>query len=121
MLAGVIGLIVLAVGPFATNPALEDSSPLASSVFTVIIFAELLTAFLLLQRYLAESDPRLLALAATYLSTGLLFLARQIVSPGVFVDGDLIAAPMTTGMWLWILAHAVFPLGIAGAMILRPR
>ncbi len=151
--AATIGLVVLAVAPFATKPFLPDSSSFAAAIFTLIIFAEILTAFLLAQRYIAESDPRLLALAATYLFTGLLFVARQLVAPGAFGDGSILplkpvalsgmpgmaGLPVMPGMasvpgsprmaslpgglqasmWLWIIAHVVFPVGIALSVALR--
>ncbi len=158
LFAGAICLIAAAFAPFATRPVVEDAAPLAAAVFTVIIFAVILTAFLLAQRYIAESDPRLLALVATYLFTGLLFVARQLVAPGAFSEDSLIplpaggpagmssggamppggamapGAPMSpgdampmmlagrqAGMWLWVIAHVVFPVGIALAMTLRRR
>lgn len=139
--AATIGVVALACIPFATTPVLPDAAPLAAAVFTVIIVAELLTAFLLIQRYIAESDRRLLALAVTYLFTGLLFVARQLVAPGAFASGDgsiiplepvkltmmpggipampALPAGLQAGMWLWVIAHVVFPVGIALAMTLR--
>lgn len=136
--AAAIILVAVVVALLATKPVVEDAAPLAAAIFTVIIFAEILTAFLLIQRYLAESDPRLLALAATYLFTGLLFVARQLVAPGAFSEDTIIPLPQVrpdgvapdmamplmlagrqAGMWLWVVAHVVFPVGIALAMTLR--
>lgn len=116
---GIVALVVVTF-PFAATPVSADSSPLAASLFTLIIGGELLTAFLLFQRYRIEADRRLLSLGGTYLLTGLTFLARQLTAPGVVGEGGLIAAPMQTGMWLWIAAHTVFPLGILVSMLVPP-
>ncbi len=120
-LAVVMAFLVLAVAPFAATRVVADSSPLDASFFMVIIFAALLTAFLLLHRFLAEGDLRLLALAATYLFTGFTFSARQLVVPGVLRADSVIHAPLATGKWLWIIAHGAFPLAIAVSMMLPRR
>ncbi|MDQ6873884.1 MAG: GGDEF domain-containing protein [Actinomycetota bacterium] len=117
--AGIVALVGVTV-PFASRPVSADSSPLAASVFTLIIGGELLTACLLFQRYRIESDRRLLSLGGTYLLTGLMFLARQLTAPGVVGDKGLIPAPMQSGMWLWIAAHTIFPLGIIVSMLVPP-
>jgi len=116
----VIPLIVVVAAPFART-VIGGDSPIAASVFMLIIFTELLTAFVLFQRYLADADRSLYVLAVTYLASALLFGARQIVAPNAFGEVVLVKAAQPVGMWLWILAHTVFPIGIVLSIALRSR
>lgn len=83
------------------------------ALFAAILLTELITGYLLWQKFLARGEIALLGLSLTYLFTGLLLIPNAFTSPiGLHITGAL-GGTSSTAAWFWIFWHLAFPLGLA--------
>jgi diguanylate cyclase (GGDEF)-like protein len=113
----VLGLLA---GCLALLPFLRDDLG-ASRVFLPLCLsaaaaANLLTAGLLAAQFLARGTAQRLGLASAFLAAGLLAVVHLLVAPGALTDAGVVDAGPQAPAWLWAIAHAGLPIGLAAAL-----
>ncbi|WP_317996348.1 ATP-binding protein [Vulcanimicrobium alpinum] len=120
-LAAGLGVIAAAALPFARTPLPVVAAFLPAFV-TFVVLSDLLTALLLLRDAFDTRSPGITVLGCAYLFTGLLMVPHLLAFPGAFGDGTLFGAGSQAAVWLWVDAHAGFPLFALGyALLARSR
>lgn len=123
--AAVLGVPAVIVVIVAFSPATERMLGFGDAFmpagFAAIFLIEMMTAYLLWQQFGAQGDIRLLGLSLTYLFTGLLLIPNVLTNPyALHTTGPLGGTPSTT-VWLWLIWHIAFPVGLAVALAPWPE
>lgn len=116
---GTIALATAAAAPFAAQNAPSNPS-LLPAVLTIVIGAQILTAFLLLQQYVSRGGPRLLGIAAAYVVSATFAAAFALTEPGLVTSDGLISEATWVGATLSALSSVMFPVFAACALAVEP-
>lgn len=98
-----------------------EITPFLPSFVTMVLLFDLMTAFLLYSQFRVTRLPSLAVLASTYLFTGLVTIPHILTFPGVFSPTGLLGAGPQSAVWLWVLWHGGFPLGILAYCAVEAR
>ncbi|QCT01198.1 diguanylate cyclase [Paenibacillus algicola] len=104
----VVSLLVL---PFGSRMLIEIK-PFLPGFISWFVLGDFLTSYLLFSQFRATRSLPLLVLSCTYLYTALITIPHILTFPGVFSETGLIGAGDQSAVWLWVLWHGGFPIGI---------
>lgn len=82
----------------------------------VVLASDLLTAALLVTRYVVGGDGRLLALAWAYGWSASVIVPHFLVFPGLVTETGLFGATPSAAPWLWTAWHVGFPVLVGAAL-----
>ncbi|WP_281889319.1 response regulator [Paenibacillus sp. YYML68] len=86
-------------------------------VIAPVICFDLLTAFIFHRHYTLVRKPALLVLTLTYLFAGIINIPFLAGFPNVVSDSGLLHPGGQSSVWLWVVSHGMFPLGLLGYFI----
>ncbi len=102
--------------PFATHD-LGPHNGFLPAVIAIVAGLDLASAYLLLQRYRYEGDPRTLAMAGAYSWSLVVMLGYAGAFPGVTSAEPPLATAPSVAPWLYVIWHTGFPVLLALAWI----
>jgi len=111
LICGGIAFLTASLGPFAGNhwPRIVAFLP---GYQTVIIFAYVVTGYLIFAQYQATRSLALLHLCGGCLYTAAILIAQFLTFPGMFLEQGPVFGGSQTTIWLWCFWHAGPSLGI---------
>jgi|GEM_PF-470543 len=98
---------VLVFGRDIFLPPLPAFVPFYSGV---VIFATVVTAFMLALQFRINHQPTVLFLSTAYLYSGLSAIGPMVFFPGVISDQGIFASNSQAGIWMWVVWHTGFPI-----------
>ncbi len=102
--------------PAAVTPV-AVITPFLPAFTSAVVFADLLTAFLLAQQFLNGGSARLLGLTGAYLYSGSIAFLYMLTFPGIIADRAIVHADLSdVSVYIWLAWHAGFPLALALAL-----
>lgn len=119
------GPIYTALGAFVVTALLLPAAmmpvavvaPFLPAFTSAVVFADLLTAFLLAQQFLNGGSARLLGLTGAYLYSGTIALIYMLTFPGIIADRAILHANLgDVSVYIWMAWHAGFPIALALAL-----
>lgn len=117
MVMGVIAAVVASL--FATDEVdsmLGNNPAFLPSVLSVIAFSQALTALMLVQKFLAGGQGRLVGIAAAYLFAALMIVPHVLTFPGLVTPNGVFDPTPSTPTWFWVAWHTGFPALLAIAV-----
>ena len=117
---GVLLAVFVVAAPFASTP-MPRSDGFIPVIQTIIIFADLITALLLLTQFSLVRSGAVLVLASGYLFSAMIVVAHTLTFPGAFAPGGLLGASVQTAAWLGAIWHFGFPAAVLGYAWLKDR
>lgn len=115
-----MAIVAVVAIAFGRSPGHVNSGVLASLMGAVVV-TELLSAALLFNRFVGSRALWLGAVGAGYFFIGCCVIAYLLTFPGVFSRAGYFGANEQTALTIWCVWHAVFPLAILVALILRAK
>ena len=114
----VLGIIAALVAPFASVHAgrVDAFIPV---IQTIMCFADLVTAALLLSQYSVEPRPAILAVACGYIASGMFAFLQTLAFPGAYGPAGVIGDGMDSAAWFFVLWHTSFPLSVVIYALLK--
>jgi signal transduction histidine kinase len=79
---------------------------------TIMCFADLITAALLLAQYSVEPRPAILAVACGYIASGMFAFLQTLAFPGAYGPAGVIGDGLDSAAWFFVLWHTSFPLSV---------
>jgi two-component system, sensor histidine kinase and response regulator len=118
VVAATIIVAALLVMPYAAKPG--PNAPVVQAIYeTAVIFADFLTATLLLIQFRQLAATWLAVLGGAYLFSGLTAFVHFLSFPGLLAQEGVLGGGSQTSIYLWGIWHTLFPLAIALAIHLR--
>lgn len=113
LMAAAGGLTALALPHAATH--VGAASSFMPAFLSLIIAADILTALLLFQQYLATGRSTVAGMGSAYVFAAVMIIADALALPGVVTQAGPWASSPSTASWLWTAWHVGFPLMLAAA------
>ena len=106
--AGLIGLAVLALLPYARMP-LAVVQPFLPMYGTTEFFVDGLTAYFLAIQFRSSREPFLGALAGAYGFVVVAATVQVLIFPGAFCPNGLMHSGPQSAAWMWLVWHIGYP------------
>ena len=119
--AAIIGLIIVAGSvaiPYG-KLSLGVNTGFLPAFGSLTFMGDLITAVLLFSQARASNDKTQACLASAYLFSAIIIIPHLLAFPGVFSPVPLIGAS-ASAVWLWVIWHGGFALGIVNFAVRKP-
>ncbi|WP_028543806.1 diguanylate cyclase domain-containing protein [Paenibacillus taiwanensis] len=110
LFAIMILIVSVAIMPTANTKIYEIKS-FIPMLTAWILFGDLMTSYLLYIQYRTSGSKPLLILSASFMFTGLVVIPHLLTFPNIVTEGWFVGKEQTS-VWLWIVWHMGFPIGI---------
>jgi PAS domain-containing protein len=90
-----------------------STSGFLPAVLGIVAFVDLLSAYLLVQQYRSEGDPRELAMACAYTASLVVMIGYAGAFPGALSANPPFATAASVAPWLYVIWHTGFPVLLA--------
>ncbi|MCG7408161.1 diguanylate cyclase [Paenibacillus sp. ACRRX] len=110
LFAIMILIVSVAIMPTANTKIFEIKS-FIPMLTAWILFGDLMTSYLLYIQYRTSGSNPLLILSASFMFTGLIVIPHLLTFPNIVAEGWFVDKEQTS-VWLWVVWHMGFPIGI---------